>query len=130
MNDEKFPVEGYCFLINKKDDVNKTLELARDISKLVKFCCAKNIPHNLIFTQGSSPEEIRIFFFPRTTKSLGVEKVYGDMTVVAFCELSGYVPEGSDYVFYWYDEHLMLDVLREHLGDVAANIEEDVVRLY
>lgn len=130
MNDERFPIKGYCFLIDKDSDVDKTLEVANDISKLVKFCCAKNIPHNVLFTQGSTPNEIRIFFYARNTKNLGKKKVSGDMTVVAFCELSGYVPEGTDNVFYWYTEDLVVEVLMEHLGKVADEIEENVVRLY
>lgn len=133
MNDGKFPVKGYCFLINNNGDDcvdDTTAVLSRDIEKLVKYCCNKNIPHNIFFTYGSHDDEIRVFFFVRTTEYLGAEKIYGDFLIIAFCEFSGYFPVGRHELYDDVSEEFIVENINKQVGNVFDETEKDAVELF
>jgi GDP-D-glucose phosphorylase len=130
MNDKKLPFQGYCFLIKSSSPIEETINLSKDIKKLVDYCCDNTIPHNLFFTYGATTEEIRIFFYVRTTKHLGAAKIYGDFMIIAFCEFSGYYPIAKEDVYENLTESYILDVIKEEVGDVFDKTENDVLKLY
>jgi hypothetical protein len=128
--DEKLPIKAFCFVIKSDDDKNQTISISRDIEILVKFCCARIIPHNIFFTYGSSNNEIRILFYVRTSKHVGTQKTYGDFAIVAACELVGHLPEASLNVFENFTEEMLVSRLNEEIGNVPDDIEPEILKLY
>lgn len=91
---DEYPVQAYCFIIANTEETKAT---CADVYKLVSHLCDQNIPHNVFFTGGTfnaASNVIRVFVFPR--KNICESKQFVPFNI-AFCELSGYVPVGSEY---------------------------------
>lgn len=86
-----YPVQAYCFIIANTEE---TKAICADVFKLVNHLCDQNIPHNVFFTFNDASNVIRVFVFPR--KNICENKQFVPFNI-AFCELSGYVPVGSEY---------------------------------
>jgi GDP-D-glucose phosphorylase len=123
INDKRLPTRGFCLLLSNIDVDSKKLY------KLVEFCCQMTIPHNMFFTKSRTSDETRIFFFPRTKKAFGEDKIYSSFLNVAFCELAGYIPIGDEKLFQTINENYILERFNEEVQDICDVIENDFVRL-
>lgn len=91
--DKDCPVNGYCFPIEEAEND----DICNDVSKLVQYFCANNIPHNLFFSLGdfNGKEIVKIFVFPR---SLMCDVKEFTNFNAACCEVAGFVPVGRKWI--------------------------------
>lgn len=83
----------------------------------------------MFLTKPRDSDEIRVFFFPRSLRSFGADKIYSTFLNVAFCELSGYIPIGDEELFDTISETYILDRFNQEVQDICDLIENDFVQL-
>lgn len=113
-------INGFCVEI---DDSGVDVK----IFEMVQLFCSLNVPHNLFFTFGGRNNRLRVFLYPRATVYETKESCPFN---VAFCELSGYVPVGTDEIYESLSEELILERIGSDLGNVIETLEERIVKIF
>ncbi|CRK95274.1 CLUMA_CG008699, isoform A [Clunio marinus] len=120
INDSKFPVKGFCMIAKEtKSDAEK-------LSRIIEYCCANKVPHNMFFTKSRMSDDIRIFFYPRMLGNFGAEKVYTSLLNVAFCELSGYIPIGDENLYETINENYIIDRFNQEIQNIISDYCKNV----
>ncbi|KAJ6638106.1 GDP-D-glucose phosphorylase 1 [Pseudolycoriella hygida] len=126
---DKYPSKGYCFLLT--ESTSDKDEIINDIAKLIEYFCAASLSHNIYCTKEDSKDGngsvVKIFVFPRANIQ-GI-KEFSSFNV-AFCELSGYIPIGDIETFHQITENSIVGKIDITCGNIANEIENDVIRLY
>uniref|UniRef100_A0A1B0DFM8 GDP-D-glucose phosphorylase 1 n=1 Tax=Phlebotomus papatasi TaxID=29031 RepID=A0A1B0DFM8_PHLPP len=124
----KYPTCGLCLIIRDKDCVQ---QVSGKVFQLVNFLCERSIPHNIFITSGSFEGTAckRILIFPRDNRYLSKDKELSGFNI-AFCELSSYIPVGSEEIYNALTEDVIIEKIQAEMGNVFYAIKDEIVEMF